>query len=612
MKITTIFTLALNFALGSLVAQNYGENLYLHSSGGTRLCDALTISQHSNNPGYLMAGYKALSQPNTYNFALDRTLLGGACTGVNGSFQKVYQIHANLSEECEYNIRPVLNCAGVSVIETDGPMNSHVSGITYALAGAFSSGCFFSLLDQNGNPVMSTSFIFPSRNYTTVTQPKLMECSQSPGDYIICGGIDRTMYALRINSAGAIIWSHFYAIEGEVKDMIPAAFGPNKNDEFVLVGKSYYDYANSGIDGFLMLLNQSSGNVVISRRVHIATVLPGKAGDQYFNTITPVVKEYPQAPFNYNTNPFGYLVGGFADQFSFAVPGNVWHYRCDSNLVMQASDIYTLPNDSAGGEIVDIVGRKRINSNIHDYYMLCQSATGMDVIRTVGFTTMVYPLPFRRQFHYVLPGQVPEAGKIGMLNNINSPYSGLQLYGTDNTSGYGAHYLIKSYFSGETSCNSSTLLPTYCNTSTTHLVDAFTPYGGLVACPQFMLTNMEEYAFFERCGPDDSLNGGSNMRAVELKHQAATNPGIQLNVYPNPAKDQSNLEYHLSSQGQVNIALYDMLGRSLFSLVNDAKSAGTHTQTIDLKGRGLRSGIYFLRYDAEGQSGMYKLLYDGE
>jgi hypothetical protein len=68
-----------------------------------------------------------------------------------------------------------------------------------------------------------------------------------------------------------------------------------------------------------------------------------------------------------------------------------------------------------------------------------------------------------------------------------------------------------------------------------------------------------------------------------------------LSLAPNPSRGSAQLSYTLTKNGHVNISIYDATGRLIDNLVNEEKSVGTYSTTID---RGnIASGIYFVRVE---------------
>jgi photosystem II stability/assembly factor-like uncharacterized protein len=66
--------------------------------------------------------------------------------------------------------------------------------------------------------------------------------------------------------------------------------------------------------------------------------------------------------------------------------------------------------------------------------------------------------------------------------------------------------------------------------------------------------------------------------------------------YPNPFNPNSDIRYQISELRMVRLAVYDLLGREVALLVNEAKPAGTYTVRFDAIG--LSSGMYFYRMTA--------------
>ena len=80
-------------------------------------------------------------------------------------------------------------------------------------------------------------------------------------------------------------------------------------------------------------------------------------------------------------------------------------------------------------------------------------------------------------------------------------------------------------------------------------------------------------------------------------------PGIKTGLrgtYPNPFNPVTNIEFSMANDGPVTIAIYDVSGRRIRTLISGKKyEAGHHTirwDGIDDQGRTVSSGVYFCRF----------------
>ena len=75
------------------------------------------------------------------------------------------------------------------------------------------------------------------------------------------------------------------------------------------------------------------------------------------------------------------------------------------------------------------------------------------------------------------------------------------------------------------------------------------------------------------------------------------NPGqIALTCFPNPFTDQTAVQYGIASESFVNLAIFNMYGKEITTLVNKNQKAGTYT--IYFADGLLPSGFYFCRLSA--------------
>ncbi|MBN2102766.1 FG-GAP repeat protein [bacterium] len=90
----------------------------------------------------------------------------------------------------------------------------------------------------------------------------------------------------------------------------------------------------------------------------------------------------------------------------------------------------------------------------------------------------------------------------------------------------------------------------------------------------------------------------------EVKNQP---PEFRLGQnYPNPFNSRSTLLYQCEKSGQVNIAIYNVLGQKVQVLVNEIKEPGAYILNWD--GHQLPSGLYMVRFEAGGMTQTKKAL----
>jgi flagellar hook assembly protein FlgD len=73
--------------------------------------------------------------------------------------------------------------------------------------------------------------------------------------------------------------------------------------------------------------------------------------------------------------------------------------------------------------------------------------------------------------------------------------------------------------------------------------------------------------------------------------------------YPNPFNPETTIRFQLPMPSSVTIAVYDMLGREVRSLVSGNQDAGYHSIIWDGRtnaGQHAASGVYFYRIHAQG------------
>jgi flagellar hook assembly protein FlgD len=76
--------------------------------------------------------------------------------------------------------------------------------------------------------------------------------------------------------------------------------------------------------------------------------------------------------------------------------------------------------------------------------------------------------------------------------------------------------------------------------------------------------------------------------------------------YPNPFNPSTNIEYSILVKGLVKLQIFDILGRSIATLVNTTQEAGVYHATWD--GKTAASGVYFYKLESGSFSKTERML----
>jgi len=97
-----------------------------------------------------------------------------------------------------------------------------------------------------------------------------------------------------------------------------------------------------------------------------------------------------------------------------------------------------------------------------------------------------------------------------------------------------------------------------------------------------------------------------NMNCVGIGESDLSSPRDVFTLIPNPITQKGSLRFSLRRPSSVEVNVYDASGRLLLPVFSGNLTAGEHVIPIDV--RDLRSGIYFLRIDADSFTRTGKLL----
>jgi aminopeptidase N len=95
----------------------------------------------------------------------------------------------------------------------------------------------------------------------------------------------------------------------------------------------------------------------------------------------------------------------------------------------------------------------------------------------------------------------------------------------------------------------------------------------------------------------------------DVPEAGAGEPRLLANV-PNPFNPSTEIRFELPNKTAVSVGVYDLSGRLVRNLVDETRAAGRHSvrwDGRDARGSAQASGLYFVRLDAGGKTGLRKI-----
>jgi hypothetical protein len=71
--------------------------------------------------------------------------------------------------------------------------------------------------------------------------------------------------------------------------------------------------------------------------------------------------------------------------------------------------------------------------------------------------------------------------------------------------------------------------------------------------------------------------------------------GLKLQVYPNPYHEKVNISLHIDSKSNVNITVYDIIGKRVALLSDKSEDAGDLNYSFSANDIGLAKGTYIIK-----------------
>ncbi|TVQ75898.1 MAG: T9SS C-terminal target domain-containing protein [Balneolaceae bacterium] len=123
-------------------------------------------------------------------------------------------------------------------------------------------------------------------------------------------------------------------------------------------------------------------------------------------------------------------------------------------------------------------------------------------------------------------------------------------------------------------------------------------------------TESEDYIYYVTALSRNNVEGDFvkvEASVVSAEDQGLVAKSFELEQnYPNPFNPSTEIRFTIPAAGQVQLTVFDVLGREVAVLVNRELAAGAHTATFDAAG--LTSGIYLYRLETAGQHMTRKMM----
>ena len=108
-------------------------------------------------------------------------------------------------------------------------------------------------------------------------------------------------------------------------------------------------------------------------------------------------------------------------------------------------------------------------------------------------------------------------------------------------------------------------------------------------------------------GTSDGAVYTMDMNTTAVKENASTKMSFELQQnYPNPFNPSTSISYSLDKAGMVSLAVYNVTGQLVTTLVSEHQSVGKHS--VSFNGAGLTSGIYIYKITTPEQSMLRKMV----
>ncbi len=104
-----------------------------------------------------------------------------------------------------------------------------------------------------------------------------------------------------------------------------------------------------------------------------------------------------------------------------------------------------------------------------------------------------------------------------------------------------------------------------------------------------------------------SIYANGNVSLADNKYELPSGYKLFQN-YPNPFNPETEIKYTLPSAGNVQLKIFDLLGRELVTLINEYQQPGTYSISFNSQKLMLGSGIYYYKIAAGNYSKTMKMI----
>ncbi len=110
----------------------------------------------------------------------------------------------------------------------------------------------------------------------------------------------------------------------------------------------------------------------------------------------------------------------------------------------------------------------------------------------------------------------------------------------------------------------------------------------------------------------NTLNGEQDVYYTRINpwfvgmNEYEKNEQLLLNVFPNPAKENTTIRYKLEKRSDVALEIFDLFGKKVYQNSIQGNEAGSHAEQISIVN--FPDGVYYVRVNAEGKIATKKIV----